>query len=196
MRQIAPNLLSTLHRLAHRQHENFTTEAFVWTMQTLIAREPDLARSFLSWLCFGREDQCVDGCAITTQRAVEEGTPDIWVESARTLVLIEVKTISSFGENQVGRYLRSLSSRAAGRQSRLVVLTPDLPELSGEEFRLVRAVRWYEVAQKLRLMHAKSPATQHVLDQFVEFLKETVMTVERVGWELASGVEALTRLAR
>lgn len=192
------NLFSSLFRWAHRQGENYTTEALVWLLNHLLLTEPEAGRSLVSWLCFGDESEAnldQDPLLITTQEITEQGKPDICIESNRLLTYVEVKAGSQLGDNQIGRYLDALAQQGRGKQCRLVLLTRGPVEFADGEARPHRHVRWHEVADRLLQEGPRlGEATSFVVNQFVGFLEEQIMTIEHVGWEYTNGVIAMRRL--
>ena len=79
------NLCCNLHRWLRRQDENFVTESFAFLLNVLLDRDPNLGRELIGWLCFGKDRSFPllvgETITITVQGAVEEGQPDIWIES-------------------------------------------------------------------------------------------------------------------
>lgn len=74
------NLLCNLCRWAHRQDENFVTEACAFLLDYLLDHEPHLGRSLLAFLCGGPTGFWNDEThrpVVTTQWSTEEGRPDI-----------------------------------------------------------------------------------------------------------------------
>jgi hypothetical protein len=91
------NLFCNLFRWAHRQDENFLTECLAFLARHLLQRERLTGERFLGWLCFGQEDPhpFEQTPAVTTQESMEEGRPDIRIESPEVLCVVEVKKDSS-----------------------------------------------------------------------------------------------------
>jgi hypothetical protein len=195
MSEDVPNLMSALYPWAHRQGENFTTESLVWMLRMLLVHAPEQGMDLLSWLCFGQVDQLRLPVKICTQHTIDEGRPDISVEAPGILVFIEVKTVSSLGHDQVARYLGGLARRRDGRLAALVLLTRDDPELTDEQKQSVRCVRWYEVAQRLSKLSISGREASMAVEMFTTFLKERVMTLEPVDWQLIGGIQAIQSLA-
>jgi hypothetical protein len=190
----SPNLMSALYPWASRQGENFTSESLVWVLRILLLHEADEAINLISWLCFAQDGALTLPVNIGTQRTIEEGRPDISIEAPGILVFMEVKTESPLGPSQVNRYLAGLEREQMTRRGALVLLTKDAPELSVEQEKVVRCVRWHEVASRLRSAMIKSAEAKAAIEMLVGFLKERIMTVEHVGWEYSHGVTALRRL--
>ncbi|HUS45182.1 MAG TPA: hypothetical protein VM219_04025 [Phycisphaerae bacterium] len=188
-------MFSMLYRWSYRQGENFTTDAFACLLGLLAQEEATAAIGFVSWLCFGDQQFTLGSIPkITTQAATGEGTPDMTIDSREILAFVEVKVGSGFGETQVERYSRLLRSQAAGRRKRLVLLTVDRPDDVSDTD--LRCLRWHEVADHLLKMRlkVKSPVALFLTGEFVTFLKEQIMTIEHVGWQLPDGIAAMRNL--
>jgi len=187
------NIFSRLYRWSYRQGENFTTDAFAGLIGLLAQEDATAAIGFVSWLCFG--DQQFTLCTvpkITTQATTDEGTPDMTIKSQEILVFVEVKVGSGFGETQVERYCRLLQSEGGCRRKRLVLLTVGrADDVSNTD---VRCLRWHEVADRLQNLPLKSPVALFLTSEFVTFLREQIMTIEHVGWQLPDGIAAMRNL--
>jgi hypothetical protein len=123
----------------------------------------------------------------------DQGRPDLEIRSLNQLVFIEAKVESGIGDGQLQRYRAELSSRCP--RSRLVVLTryaADLPVKECDPADIF--IRWYEVAEFINRLSLSHPTSKYLANQFLEFLKERGMTIERIGWELTSGVRSLMSL--
>jgi hypothetical protein len=187
------NLLVRLRKWVHRQDENLQTEAFAHLLRHLLAHDPEAAVEQLRQLtdCFLAlaPEEC-EAVSVTTQVTTDQGRPDLEIRTGRQLVYIEAKVEAGFGQGQLEGYRAELQKSKL--PSWLVALTryqADLPAGAADFF-----VRWHEVAgwiESLRLTH---PASRFLADQFVGFLKERGMTIDRVGWELENGVRSLQSL--
>jgi len=110
------NLLVALHKYAHHQDENFTTEAFAHLLRHLVAFDPGTACSLFDCLSGGGLRLTAGDCptlGIKTQQTDEAGRPDIWVEGPTQLVIIEVKVESEPGLDQLDRYRDILNWRTS-----------------------------------------------------------------------------------
>jgi hypothetical protein len=199
MRPQGDNLLTTLYRWAHRQDENFLTEAFAHLLRRLLSQAPAAASDLLNYLTDNRFVASTDRMAevkVCTQRHTDLGTPDIEVRLPEHLVFIEAKDQSGLGNRQLHRY-RSLLDRSGTPQTTLVLLTRFLPD-SGEADSADVKLRWYGVAEHLGITLKShrdyDPVTRHLIDQFVGFLRSRGMTMDKVTWELAAGLEAFWNL--
>ncbi len=125
--QTSDNLLVHLHRWAHLQDENFTTEAFCHLLRHLIENAQQAADRLLQRLTgiesCPEESIWIDA-VVDTQFRTEFGIPDIRIESPAALVLVEVKVESELGDGQAEGYLHFLETATEGPGlRRLVVLT-------------------------------------------------------------------------
>lgn len=184
------DLYSSLFKWAHRQDENFLTDAFAFLLARLLEKEPHIGRELALWLCFG--DTKPAGFAgplkVTTQVTVSEGRPDIWLRGDDSLALLEVKKDSGLGERQLARY-REILTKSNRPHTRLVLLTQytvDCAESDEPDHR----VRWADVADRLQRLPTACPATKFLITEFTNFLRSQQMTNERVGSEFIAGAHA------
>ena len=123
-----------------------------------------------------------------------EGRPDILIESAEHFVIIEVKVESQPGWNQLDRYRGLLQTRPEPNKC-LVLLTRYAVDES-EEKKVDSLVRWHRTARFLvqALEKVHEATSEYLIRQFVEFLVERGIAMEKVGWELVRGVQSLMAL--
>jgi hypothetical protein len=193
----ANNLLLALYTYAHQQDENFTTEAFVHLLRYLQFHEPRQASILIAALTRGlvavtAEEVCE--LAITTQKHFSTGTPDILISGCQYYVFVEVKAESDPGWDQFDKY-RALLSKRSEPHKYLVLLSryavqPDEVKKADEH------VRWHGIAQVLgqNVAQVTDPISLFLIQQFLAFLRERRMAMERVGWELVRGVQSLMNL--
>src|SRR5688500_9511078 len=94
MRGSADNLFVRLSKWAMRQGEHFLTEAFVVTLQSLVAHQPAAACLLVEHLTGGflvLQPQHVGLLKIDTQSVLACGRPDLILRTADSLVYIEDK---------------------------------------------------------------------------------------------------------
>ena len=202
---VKTNLYSTLFRWAHRQDENFVTEGFTYILSRLLEREPIVARDLIHRLCSRASDAAFDlgkQISITTQFTTDEGRPDLCIQSDSFLALVEFKKGSGLGPDQLERYSRWLKKNANGRMTRLVLLSVFLvaPEENDGQTKArdetpldVVYRRWHSVADWLKHSAELSETSQFLIDEFLDFLGEQIMTVEQVSWQYLEGTRALCR---
>lgn len=188
------NLLCNLSRWAHRQAENFVTESFAFLLNYLLIHDEPIGRDLLQWLCFERGAANSFGLErpiITTQCHTAEGRPDIRIAiPSKLLIYIEVKQWSGVGPGQLERYHSELK-KANLPVTKLILLTVDPVERIDER---VKHVRWPNVAERMKHYTPNSAISLFLILQFVDFLKEQGMTMERVGWEYLEGMKSFRHL--
>jgi hypothetical protein len=194
------NIFSSLARYADRQTENFLTESLVYLLNLLVEREQAVSISILKKLCGPKCDLWFSTSAsifITTQMTVTTGRPDIMivVDSTR-IAFVEVKHNSPLGWTQLERYTEHLNiSKYAEKQ--LILLTRSRHSI--QETTLAREtfhhVCWYEISGWLSESIIADKIAQHIIHQFLEFLRDKEMTMEKVSWEYIEGVPAMVKLA-
>jgi hypothetical protein len=194
------NIFLSLAKYAERQEENFLTESFVYLLNLMIERECLLATAFLQKLC---SEKCklwfspLNKVSISTQMTIDTGRPDIIITpDINKIIFIEVKHDSHLGRLQLERYKSYLdSSKYAERQ--LVLLTRSRHSIQEttltQEF--FHHVCWYEISGWLSDLKITDPVVNYIIHQFLEFLGEKEMTMEKVEWEYMDGVPAMVRLA-
>jgi len=194
------NLLVAMHRYAHRQDENFTTEAFAHLLRELLANEPDFAVGLLAGLTDGHlavPAHETDTVSVRTQVTTDMGRPDVEIRTLDHLVYVEVKTGSAPDLQQMARYREALSG-SGFENATLALLTNYLPETDDGQQEPYVLCRWYQIGGWLRkaLGHRRwrSAPARYVTEQFLAFLKARGMTMERVTWEMETGVKAFWHL--
>lgn len=194
------DLYSSVFRWAHRQGENFTTDAFCFLLQEMLRRENDSALGLLNWICFETEKvfNPTNTPVITTQvRSDSEGVPDICVCNATVLVLIEVKKGSDLNAGQLRRYRKILEHKRKEerfQRTQLVLLTAFDASFDPDEAPDRTHLRWSEVERRLSSTVFKDSVIDFLARHFVTFLKEQVMASEQVTWQLVEGTKSLVAL--
>jgi hypothetical protein len=191
-----PDIFSTLFRWAHRQNENFTTDAFVYVVRHILKVEPSLGRSFLGWLCLNDATSPVfdnGQLSVCTQWATDEGRPDIRVQNDGFFGLIEVKKDADLGLDQVQRYETILQNQPQPRKS-LVFLTvyPMPSHIVIKDQHLHRT--WDEVNDWLQGHPPSDSVTAFLVGEFGRFLRSQQMTIDAVTNAYIPGVKALRDL--
>ena len=193
-------LFSSLSRYAFRQEENFLTESLVYLLNLILERENEIGLSILAKLCGEKFATWLDyspTISITTQFTVDEGRPDIVIQvDTNHVVFIEVKHDSSLGDDQLERYYAYLKGLPI-EDTQLVLLTRSrhsVQETSLDQS-LFHYVCWYEISGWLSEADIKDEVALFLVEQFIEFLKEKEMSMEKISWEYMEGVPALVNLA-
>jgi hypothetical protein len=201
MSEAENNLLLRLHKWARRQDENFHTEALVHLLRHLIQYERVAAANILKAITGEALNLASDEAAlvrIDTQVITSKGTPDIEIKTSDCLIYVEVKVESGLGDLQLERYRQVLRERNDFRNTSLILLTryPFVSREGEEEPDAV--VRWYQVAEllegELEDGTIKETVSKHVAEQFLGFLRERGMTMEKVSEQLIQGVQSLRNL--
>jgi len=107
---------------------------------------------------------------IYTQTRIEEGIPDITIESETFLIFIEVKLHANLTRGQVESYLKALG-KTKHKDAMLVTLT--LFSIPEEIHAGAKSVRWFEVGDWLLHAIETNPkeTTWLLLEQFIDFLR-------------------------
>lgn len=167
------NVFISLHKWASRQDENFTSESFVYLLNHFQSHEPAILSDFISWITgylIQPDLRSISSLKIYTQNRIEEGIPDITIESEKFLIFIEVKLHASLTRDQVENYLRALS-KVKHKSRMLVTLT--LFSIPREIYSGAKSVKWFEIGDWLlqAIETSSQKTTQFLLEQFIGFLK-------------------------
>lgn len=199
MRNPQDNLYACLFKWAHRQDENFTTEAFAHLLRFLLGKEAELGVSLLKFLTGDRlalPAADANAVEVTTQVTTESGRPDVEIRAGDHLVYVEAKDRSGLGRDQVQRYLDVLAGSGAPHTTLVLLTRYPLEKSGGLKANVER--RWYEVAAVLEhelAQHAWQHAEAKFLtEQFVAYLQMRGMAMDHVGCELKDGVRAWVSL--
>jgi hypothetical protein len=116
------------------------------------------------------------------------------IKGPNHFVIIEVKVEAAPGNAQLDIYRERLQMQDG--TFRCLTLLSRYPVDANEKQKVNVCVRWQAIARILDLNLAKVSEAVSImlLRQFLEFLKERGMAMEKVGWELVRGVQALLSL--
>lgn len=192
------DLFSLLSRYAMRQEENFLTESLVYLLNLILDREKEIGLNILEHLCGEKFSTWLENgsaISITTQFTVDEGRPDIVIQvNSDRLIFIEIKHDSSLGVEQLERYYSHLNN--LNQDTQLVLLTRSRHSIQETTLgrTLFHHVCWYEISGWLSDIDIHDEITGYMIEQFLEFLKEKGMNMEKVTWEYIQGVPAMVNL--
>ena len=192
------NLLVSLSRWASRQDENFLTEAFVHLLRHVLSEESETAVLLLGFVTGGRVRVAPDefsAVELCTQTVVELGRPDVEIRFPGHLVYIEVKAESGLGFEQLKRYRQALHD--SNYEATTLVLLSRY-SVSESEVSAVPDVwlRWFQIGdlltEQLDRDALEGPESRYLARQFVGFLRSKGILMDRVSWEMTTGVRALS----
>ncbi|NJN95266.1 MAG: PD-(D/E)XK nuclease family protein [Anaerolineales bacterium] len=194
------NLLLNLFYGTWKKDENFHTEALVHFLRHLLRYDPVGAINILKAITNGLLVLSLDDVntvSINTQIRTSKGfRPDVEIRTLTHLIYIEVKVEASLHEGQLEEYCKALEDSGFSNTS-LILLTkyPFNPE---NDETPDHTIRWYQVAewleQELEQNTIQQSLSVYLAQQFLGFLRERSLTVERVSEELVPGVHALLNL--
>jgi hypothetical protein len=192
------NFFDSLYKWVSRQDENFTTEAFVLVLLHLQQFDPEIASIFLEKLTGSKlhlDKEQINFLQIKTQSSTEQGRPDIEMRFHDFLIFIEVKIDSDFGDTQISRYGSELS-KSGFSSTILIAITkyayPFYQKDSTEQPDI--NVRWHQIADWLCNLKPVNQVSSFLIVQFVNFLGKRGITMDKVGWELSSGMRSFQSL--
>lgn len=161
----------------HPRNEDQLTEMLAWLIQAV----PDIGHSLVG-LAFDRGH--VDGeIQVVTQHGIAEGRLDALLLGPELALVIESKIDSGFGDDQIGRYLRWLSS-AHGHRARRGLLTitahpapwSDSDIDLARELEIMRAEHLWEEVHSLFDPLVEEPGREvlaaRLISEFLEMLSE------------------------
>ena len=198
----SPNLFETLSKYGSREAEDYLTESFVILMKILLEQRPAVGLRLLNTVCGLTEAvkfENPDLIQLSTQSPIEAGILDVEVRSGSDiLVYIEIKHDAPLGEGQL-EYYKAHLDRSDVAYKVLVLLTRSLA--SGQETTLPKNayhhICWYDVYGELTAIKSEvdGDTSTFLIDEFLTFLEEKQMSLERVGWEYINGVSSLIALS-
>lgn len=198
--QTENNLLLRLHKWAKRQDENFHTEALTHLLRHLVQYEPEAAVNILKAITGGMLDltpEWITSVNIETQAITSTGKPDIEIRTLDTLIYVEVKIESGLGYLQLENYRGALKG-GGSKNTCLTLLTryPFNPIETQEQPDV--AIRWYQIAEwiecELEQKTIQQPSSVYIVEQFLGFLKQRGLIVEKVSKEFIPGIQSLLNL--
>ena len=171
----------------------------VYLLNTILEKEEQIGIYILTNLCgentsWNSESEEI---TITTQLSIEGGIPDIVINAGDDkLVLIEVKHDSSLGEGQLESYYTYLDGLLA-KDKQLVLLTRSRHSIQETSLdrSLFHHVCWYEISGWLSEANFDDEVVHYLTEQFLDFLKEKGMSMEKITWEYIEGIPAMVNLA-
>jgi len=194
-------LFSSLNKYANAQEENFLSESLVFLLNLILEQDIEIGIQLLENICGTVEDSKFlypDQINIYTQQTIVEGRPDIIITYANEcIVFIEVKHDACLGEIQLERYLTHLEN-SDYQNKQLILLTRSRSSiqettLSADQF---RQICWYQISGWLSDIKTSNEVIQFMIENFLYFLKEKEMSMEKVTWEFIQGVPAIVNLAK
>jgi hypothetical protein len=192
------NIFSALAKYNSATDENYLTESFVFLINSLLKREPNVGIMILNQLC-SIDNECLfdsnESISVSTQDVTEQGTPDIRISSPEKLIYVEVKHESDLGYRQIERYKEALmKSRATFK--RIILLTRYPVDFQNAEEKPDKHIRWSKVYDWLVDVKYQSQDTINIylLEHFMSFLEVKGMVIKTVGLEYVNGMHALNSL--
>jgi len=193
------SIFSILSRYAFRQEENFLTESLVFLLNLILEREKKIGLDILANLCGMRVARWIQKAkmvSVTSQITVDEGRPDIVIKvGIDKLIFVEVKHNSSLGVEQLERYHAYLDG-LIDKETQLVLLSRSRHSIQETSLdgSLYHHICWYEISGWLSEADVRDEVARFIIEQFIDFLKEKEMSMEKVTWEYIQGVPAMINL--
>lgn len=189
------NLFESLHKWAAANDENFITESFAYILNLYKKYDSEsfdiIIKKITNNIINSNSD--LSSLTITTQFHTENGTPDIKIENTDILVFIEVKVDSGFGNDQLGRYKKVLSTK--NKKTALITITRS-SELYGADIKPDLSITWLEIYENLLRMRKKCSNLIgcFLTDEYTCFLKTRGLIMTEANWQLTEGIKSLKRI--
>ncbi|MCP4142544.1 MAG: PD-(D/E)XK nuclease family protein [Chloroflexi bacterium] len=190
------NIFITLAKYASQQEENFLTEAFVYLLDVMLEKDSSSGISILKEISGAKshnwfsEKQTI---SITTQITIEKDRPDIAITIGNEkIIFIEVKHDSKLGEKQLERYYSHLeNSHYTAKQLVLLTRSRNSIQETNLDKTKFHHICWYEISSWLSEIESKNKTVTYLIQQFIGFLKDKEMSMEKITWEYIRGLPAM-----
>lgn len=191
-----PNLFHRLHKWAHRQDENFLTEALAVVLEQLLVLAPAVGTRLIANLTGGFVSVAPEDASaveLHTQVEASTGRPDLEVRSRRKIAWIEVKAESELRKGQLEGY-RYLLNQMGTVETKLVLLTQFRPKYEPGDERPDTQLRWFEITDWFEAAQESADEIGEVpgflVRQYRDFLEVRGMKLAHVGKFLPEGLRA------
>lgn len=193
------NIFKDLSKYGSYEAENYLTESFVYLLRLIFTEHHAAGFELLSKLLdipFLENIQTPALPIFVTQEMVEGGIPDIAITlNTELLAYIEIKHDAPLGDGQLEYYKKLLDKSGYPHQA-LILLTRS--KQSANETTLppdqYSHVCWYEVHAWLQDLLGLDSVLDHFINDFLVFLEEKNMSLQKVSWEYGNGVKSLIDL--
>ena len=127
---------------------------------------------------------------IIPEASSESGRPDITLECENARIAIENKIGADFTDKQIERYKKEFEYVF------LIYKLLNDPEQAGFA---TKSFTWYDIYSIMKkyiqnLSYSYDAINKYLLNQFIYFLEETNMGIEKVSWEILNGTKSLLNL--
>ncbi|MBM4305126.1 MAG: hypothetical protein FJ123_00165 [Deltaproteobacteria bacterium] len=193
-----PNLFLDLSRHLPDKYEDFLTNSFVYLIKYFLENQREYAISFINFLCFENTEHIFrdnESIFLEAQKGLEGNAPDITINSDDKIILLEIKHEAGLGPKQIEKYRKSLKNE--NKQIKRISLITKYA-ISGEEFvdagKPDHYLRWYQIHEFLCKKESKDIVGKYLIGEFLKYLEENQMTIQKVTWEYSNGVRAFNNL--
>lgn len=193
------NIFLALYKFSVNAPENYLTEAFVFLLKEILMRNSSSGLSIiqnLSGLDLSNSFTDPSAIELTTQILLESGRPDIEIRLAEDiLVYVEIKHDSPLHKDQLENYLSKLKKSGVPSTS-LVLLTRSRQTMLETTLQPADYHHkcWYEIYDWLKEAQAQDVISSYLIDQFLTFLEDKRMNLQKVTWEYSEGIASLLHL--
>lgn len=177
--------MKSIFGLSSTKDEPYLTQVFSYLLES--------DRQFCNFLINDIFDLRLDTRVkeIVPEASADNGRPDIVLVCENSIrIAIENKIDASFTTNQLKRYKIEFEY--------VILIYKFLSEPEQVDF-ATKSISWYSICSKIReyvhdLNDKYDLINKYLLTQFVGYLEETNMAIEKVSWEIQNGTKSLLNL--
>jgi len=176
--------MNSIFSLSRIKDEPYLTQVFSFLL--------DSDRQFCNFLLENIFDLKNTGevLQIIPEATTESGRPDIVIECEKTRIAIEDKIGADFVGDQIKKYKR---------ECQYVFLIYKYLTDPNQAKDATKYFTWHKIYSETKEYIESLPNNygiidRYLLEQFLQFLEETGMAMERVGWEIVNGAKSLLNL--
>lgn len=188
------NLYHNLHKRSFGWDENFLTAGLAHLLRYFQKFEP---KSFvglvtqLTGVLAGLTEDQAEQVEIQTEFQTPFGRPDLSIAYDDSLVFVEVKVDSGFGQDQIENYLKALMHSRVNNTG-LVCLTRFSRVNSSDN--TVTGISWHQLSERLEQLEIDNTIANYLRNEYVDFLKIRGVAMGHVAENLVGGMVSLNNL--
>lgn len=182
------SLFNRLYKKATVQ-EDFITEALAGVLMNL---PPKTLVELFVQLGLERERLPFNNPSFETQKYISSRERnDLVITDDDIIIIFENKWDSPTNKDQLHRYDKALSDEK--KQWRFLIhLTKDYEEINDTFINIFKKINWSDLYKRLKGL----TLNEYLIDQFLLFLKERWVVMEKVSWEIINGAKSIYNLTR
>lgn len=189
--------------------ENFTTEILVYILKFSLKNKTKLFSCFMQLLMENVEIDNYSEYNISTQKSYFTDLcsvvyPDITIERNDKVFLIEVKIESGInyyeiygkdGEEKIINQIEKYDRIDSHLEKNLFLLSKYICHEKFDNYSCFRKkLRWNQIFENFKRYKSEETVEGFLLEQFMDYLKEKGMSLQKVSFEIVKGMESLGAL--